>query len=473
MMSMTSFPLVLLVSGAVGAYFFFRCMASLSVALALLVVVLFFGGIVAVNLGGGGYAVLFRDACVVLPLYINVLSNPAGRQALTALPVDLLLSLLFFFLVVAVCLLTPVPAPAAQILIGLKVWLFYIPFVVVGIVVAGRASLTVGLIRHVLFWGFAACVVGLIQSFLVRVIGYEAAIHLFFGDSADKVTQGFARFYVAGGIYRIPATFSFSAQYGSFLVLYLTVAATALNMDPDERVRRFAGLAIFVAFLAAILSGTRALVVVFPMMLVAYALCGLLRSRVLLIAPVAIVAGLLVLELAAIRPIEYFSNGEQLVGYYTDEFIVPQILEALDNGMFGLGIGASTSGARYALGGTAIDDGPQIFYEVYFAKAAVELGWIGFVAVGILLAGIAARIASTMFAHFGRRDFAVIAPACIYIGYAILMSFKGSVLDTDPGNIFFWLLLGFVIARSRGTERVAADGEAFLLPDEAGASEVR
>ena len=281
------------------------------------------------------------------------------------------------------------------------------------------------------------------------------------------------RFYVAGGIYRIPATFSFSAQYGSFLVLYLTVAATALNMDPDERVRRFAGLAIFVAFLAAILSGTRALVVVFPMMLVAYALCGLLRSRVLLIAPVAIVAGLLVLELAAIRPIEYFSNGEQLVGYYTDEFIVPQILEALDNGMFGLGIGASTSGARYALGGTAIDDGPQIFYEVYFAKAAVELGWIGFVAVGILLAGIAARIASTMFAHFGRRDFAVIAPACIYIGYAILMSFKGSVLDTDPGNIFFWLLLGFVIARSRGTERVAADGEAFLLPDEAGASEVR
>jgi hypothetical protein len=39
----------------------------------------------------------------------------------------------------------------------------------------------------------------------------------------------------------------------------------------------------------------------------------------------------------------------------------------------------------------------------------------------------------------------VIAPLAIYVLFNIAYSFKGFVIDTDPGNIFFWLALGLMI----------------------------
>lgn len=460
-------PFVVILGTIIGGYCFFKSIASLPTALHLLVFVLFFGGIVATNLGSGGIAIPFRDIFIVLPLYICVFTTRAGQIAATRIPVDLLLSIVFFLVVMAVCLFSPSGPPLAQMAIGLKVWLFYIPFLAVGIALGHRPDLMTRLFRQILFWGAIACAVGLLQSLLVRILGYDAAMRLFFGEYASRVTQGFTRFDEAGGIYRIPATFSFAAQYGGFLCLYLTIAMIMINADPAQHIRRFARIAVFVAFLAAVLSGTRALVLVFPAMLAAYTLCGILSVRLLLLAPAGIAVVTTMLALAGADPVAYFFVGEKLARFYTSDFIFEQISSALDNGLIGAGIGTVTIGARYLFGGTAIDEGWRDFYESYFAKAAAELGWIGFAAIVAIFIVIATRAATTTRANFRRPENAVVAPIAVYIAYTIITSFKGFALDIDPGNIFFWLLLGLMVGVD-GARRhaVIASDEAGYLQDE-------
>jgi hypothetical protein len=446
---MSSLSFILVLGALVGGLAFVRSLTSLPAALNLLVIVLVFGGIVATNLGGGGYAIPFRDLCIVLPLYLAAFASAAGRQALASIPLDLVFSLFFLLLVVGICVLNPTPAPPAQIIVGIKVWLFYVPFLAIGILLAYRPDLLLGLFRAILFWGTIACGIGLTQAVLVRILGYEPAIHLFFGQNASRVTQGFTHFAEAGGIYRIPATFSFVTQYGGFLCLYLTIAMIEVNADPDPRLQRFAAVGVFIAVLAALLSGTRSLILVLPAMLAAYVVFGVLSKRLMLLAPAGIVLGVVLLAATAVNPLEYFFVGEKLASHYAGDFVFGQISDSLDSGFLGLGIGASTTGARYALGGTAIEDGPQVFYEVFFAKAAAELGWLGFVAIIVIFVIVAYRILLTALGNLRHRENAVIAPACVYIAYNLISSFKGSALDVDPANIFFWLLLGVVIGYDR------------------------
>lgn len=438
-------PFVIVLGAIIGGFCFLRSIANLASALHLLVLVLIFGGIVGVNLGGSGFVVPFRDAVIVLPLYLSVLTTNTGQQAITRIPIDLVLSIGSFLVVILVCLLNPVNEPLAQIVIGLKVWLYYIPFIVVGIVLARRPEFMIRLLRQILLWGGIACAVGLAQSLLVRVLGYHAAIELFFGASANLVTQEFAYFDSAGGIYRIPGTFSFVAQYGSFIYLYLTIAVMVVNWDPDMQIQRLARVAVFVAVLAGLLSGTRAMILVLPAMLVLYALLGLLNARLLLFAPVGLAAVLGILSLAGVDLIAYFFVGQRMAMSYTDQLIFTQISQALDTGLIGAGIGASTSAARYAFGATSAGDGLQYLYESYFAKAAAELGWLGLIAISVLFAVVAWRCMVTVQANLWHRGNAIVAPAAVYLLANIILSLKSFVLDTDPGNIFFWLFLGLMI----------------------------
>lgn len=473
MLGFSVMPLAAFVGVVFGCVAFFKSIVNVAAAMHLLVIVLIFGGIVAVNIGAGGLAVPFRDIFIVLPLYLCIFTTREGQRAATLIPVDVTLAIVFFVLVTMVCVLNPEGGSAAQTLIGLKVWLFYIPFVVVGITVAHQPKVTVGLFRQILFWGSIACGVGLLQSLLVRLWGYDVAIRIFFGQYASRVTQGFAYFDRGGGIYRIPGTFSFVTQYAGFLYLFLTVAIIVANVDPDPRIRRFGTVAVFAAVLAGVLSGSRAAILVFPALLLLYGLFGVLPLRLLLFAPVGVAIWAGGLALAGTNPVDYFLFGQELAVHYTQDFIFQQISYALDLGPMGSGLGASTAAARYAIGGAAIDDGPLLFFESYFAKAAAEMGYLGLAAILIVFAVVAWRGILTIVANLYSREGAIIAPAVVYLGYNLVMSAKGFVLDVDPGNIFFWLLLGVVVGLDRGrrVEPVASEASR-AAPGEAEAYKV-
>lgn len=470
-------PILAIVGLIAGGGCFLRSFARFESALRLLVLFVIFGGIVGVNLGSGAYPIIFRDLFIVLPLYLGMFLRRDGQDAAALVPADIMLVLLAQCTVLLISIFNPVDAPLLQIAIGLKVWLFYLPFVVVGIAIAAKPELMTRLLRFMLLWGGVACATGLLQSLLVRVFGFEAVMQWFFGAGAERVTQDFGYFADVGGIYRIPGTFSFAAQYSAFLYLYLTVAVIVSNTDRDTQVRNIARLAIFMTVAAGVLSGTRAAILLFPMMLMIYAAAGLLSARFLVIAPIGVAGVTAIIAISGVNPIEYFFWGIDLAKQNGRGFIWDQISEALGgSGFLGGGIGASTGAARYAFASSLVGNAePILKFESYFAKATAELGWFGLTSVAAVFAAVLARAGTTFLRYRWSRRNAVIAPLVVYIGLNIVSSFKGWPLDADPGNIFFWLCLGLLIGVDRLPE-FAGDLEAqydltaeppeFVLADE-------
>ncbi|MDB5395214.1 MAG: hypothetical protein JWM91_2720 [Rhodospirillales bacterium] len=463
-----SFPVLLLVLLAgvgliVGAFCFVKSMARLETGFLLLILMVMLGGIVGVDAGSGVYPVVFRDIFIVLPLYVGVFARKSGQDELLRIPGEIIFVLVLLILDVVLGTLNPNSVSFIQILVALKVWLFYMPFLGVGMVIAGRPSLTTRILRLVLFWGMIPCAVGLLQSLLVRVVGYETAIGWFFGDNAIKVTQGFAFFEEAGGIYRIPSTFSFVGQYGQFLYVYLTVAVTVINTDPKAQVRTVARFALMAAIVAAIFCGSRSAILVVPLLVAGYMACGLLKFRTLLLAPLGIVAGAIALSFSDLNLLEYFSFGDQLATNYANDFIGQQIADGLRYGFFGGGLGIATNAARHVVSSFA--DLGYVGFESYFAKAAAELGWLGFVIVCLLFLTILVRTWRVFsFNRYSERN-AVIAPLAIYIFYTVVMSFKAGILDTDPSNIFFWLFLGMLIGAGKVRAATSGDTDIFHLAE--------
>jgi hypothetical protein len=441
------FPVAAGLGLLLGGYCFLRSLRW-EAGLKLLVAILCFGGIVSMNLGSGSYAIIFRDLFVVLPLYIGFVTSADGQQALRYPPFDIFAVLMLLLTVMFICVLAAPFANIATLLIGLKVWLFYIPFLAIGMALAARPELLVRFFRTILLWGFAAAAIGLVQSLLVRLVGYEQVMEWFFGANAIKVTQDFTVFDVAGGIYRIPGTFSFVSQYANFLYLYLIVAIAETHIDPDTRYRQIAQIGVILAVVAGLLSGARQTIISFPATLMIFALGGLLSRRMLMIAPFGVALGVAIIALSGLNLVEYFFVGRDLAGEYTENFIGRQVSSGLDFGVLGAGIGSSTTAARYALGLTA-DATDALGIESYFGKAGAELGWFGFDAIALLMAIVMVRVVIAVLQNLTRRSHAVVAPVAVFLAYIVVSSFKGSPLDTDPGNIFFWLFLGVLVGVSR------------------------
>lgn len=441
------FPVVAAIGLMIGGYCFFRSLRW-EAALTFMVIALCFGGIAAVNMGSGSYAIVFRDLFIILPLYIGFFGGAEGPRMLNLLPLDVLAMLVLLLTVIFICVFAS-PTNVGEIAIGLKVWLFYVPLLAVGVALAARRDVLVRFLRVILLWGFAAATIGLIQSLLVRLVGYERTMEWFFGANAIKVTQDFTVFDVAGGIYRIPGTFSFVSQYGNFLYLYLVVTVIESNIDPDDQYKQIARIGVILATIAGVLCGVRQAIILFPATLAVFALGGLLSTRMLLIAPIGAAAGTAIIALSGLDLLEYFSVGRELAESATGHFIGEQLASGLDFGFLGAGIGSSTTAARYAMGMT-VEAGPAaIGLESFYGKAGAELGWFGFITIAMLMATVVLRSVVSVLQHVTRPSHAIILPLAVFLVSVVISSFKGSPLDADPGNMFFWLFLGLMTGISR------------------------
>ena len=455
-------PLILLAGLLLGGVCIARTLSSWVAGLQLLIAAVLFGGIVGARAGNGALPIAFRDVAIVLPLYAAFVLSKTGRQAFTSLPGELIAGFILVFGWMVVCLSNLGNVSTLQLLIGLKVWGFYIPFLFVGIGLAARPEAMFKVFRTFLLLGLVAAGIGLLQSFLIRIIGYGPAIELFFGNAASAATQGFTYFVTGGGIYRVPGTFSFVTQYVGFLYLLLTIGMIEANADPDPWYRQLGGISVFLALLASIVSGTKGALVTFPVFVIGFAFFGLMRSRFLMVAPVAAAVTIAAVTAIGVDLGGLFGYGATLTESYARGFFFQQIDHALQFGALGRGIGSNTNAARYTVG---TDFGMLVGLESYFAKIAVELGTIGLVVFGVFLLAIAFRTTLVSLRNRFREGIEIIGPLAIYIAFTLVTLFKAWSLDVDPTNIFFWVALGLLIGTDRRArqERVAAR-QAALAP---------
>jgi hypothetical protein len=401
---------------------------------------------------------LQKDFFFVLPIYVGFLL--AGRHALGHSKVPPLILLLLAALALLVILQTANPSVYSPLVaaIGVKVWLLYIPLIfVTGGYLDDRDRL-IRLMRVMMLTAVLPSLVGLLQWFLAGIMGLKGAISLFYAEeTARAATQGFVAFDYGGIFYRIPSTFSFATQYYAFTLTMIVPAMIVMRLDPEAKWRFLGKLILLLVVAAAILSGSRSAFVFVPFLLLAILVCdGSIRGSigaVMLFPPVLIG----VVNLAGFDLVSMLGQVTKLGVNYGSEIAAGGPLEAMNLYPLGIGTGMNTGAARYALEGATTATTGVITFESYYAKAIVELGFLGV----ILIAGLFAALVLTGFSLRRRLQDpylrAVAGAMVAFIGVIAVNSTKGWILDIDPVNVYFWIFVGILFRLPALDHQPAAD----------------
>jgi hypothetical protein len=133
----------------------------------------------------------------------------------------------------------------------------------------------------------------------------------------------------------------------------------------------------------------------------------------------------------------------KLVTDYSKDLVLGHVIEAFRRYPFGMGTGMNTGAARHAYSSESQAFAALPFLvETYYAKAIVELGFLGLIAV---CAMFAALIMKGFTALRSIKDKALRSCAAALLGFLIVIavhSGKGWQIDYDPLNIYFWLFVG-------------------------------
>lgn len=415
-----------------------------------------FAGAVSLWLQPSPIGPILKDLIFALPCYFVLFGlNPKALRG-TRPPDAVLAAMAFLALLVLLQTANPGVANFLVAAIGTKVWLFYMPLIFVAAAYVESAEALVELLRRLTLLAVLPCLIGLLQWGLSATLGYEEAIGLFYGDAAYDATQAFARFYYGGDYFRIPSTFSFVTQYFGFLLAMMPVAYSLTRIDPSRRWRRLAALVLVLLVISSFLSGSRQAFVFVPLLL---ALMFLLDGRLggllagIVVLPLALFA---TLYLGGLEPLRVLGYTGELVGFYSEEYVIGGPLEAISRFPFGTGTGMNTGAARYAF--EAGDNSPLIGLETYYGKAIVELGAAGLLAVALLFGVIIWQ---------GWRQITLLrgsplrSCAAAFVAFFIVLavnSGKGWLVDNDPINVYFWVFAGMLFKLRALAARVQPGG---------------
>ncbi|MCH9050522.1 MAG: hypothetical protein IIA72_05505 [Proteobacteria bacterium] len=398
-----------------------------------------FAGAVALLMSPNKAPLLFKDIFFVIPAYISFFVFHIRDLRPATVPGVVLGSMLALAALVLIQTMNPGVASLLVAAIGVKVWLFYMPLMFLAAAAINTPEDLLRILRLLLVVAVIPCAVGLIQWVASATIGHEAAITAFYGRAAAGATQRFAQFDYGGAYYRIPSTFTFNTQYWGFTLSMLVPPYILSRIDPSPRWRRFAWFMFGFVIAATLLSGSRSAIFFVPILiLLMYLTEGRATRFMAAVATVPIVM-FTVLYLAGIDPLMIVGATATLTGRYMEGIVIKGLLDALAEFPWGQGTGMSTNAARYVIAGQM----PELI-ENYYAKAVVELGFVGLLAVlalfsSIILAGY--RIVRRMTVP------ALKCCAAAFVAFFVTIAInsgKGWIVDLDPINVYFWIFAGIL-----------------------------
>jgi len=410
-------------------------------AFAGLLVFLPFAGVVTLALYPADLPKLFKDALFVVPALAGFVLARNRSEDVPAVGFAVVAAMATFAALVVAQTLNPALASTGIAVIGLKIWLLYVPLAFLAAAYLRSYRDLVAVMRLLTVLAVLPCTLGLVQWALSATIGYGATMQWFYGAAARGATQGFQRFADYGGLfYRVPSTFTFAAQYSYFALAMLVPTYVVMVSDPSARWRTAGRLVFALVVAAGILSGARGNVLLVPMTI---ALVVVLDGRFSTGASIGLVLPVLVTGAAlagGLDPFRLFEGVADLVGHHGRNVVLGSLGHALDEYPFGLGTGMGAVAARHVAGGDR-----TVVLENFYAKSVVEFGIAGLVVVAVLFGTILARGLGVL-----RRTAAtpLRAPAaallsCLFVFVA--SSGKGFALEIDPMNVLFWVYTGFLM----------------------------
>tara|TARA_B110000503_G_scaffold143581_1_gene246014 strand:+ start:6140 stop:7357 length:1218 start_codon:yes stop_codon:yes gene_type:complete len=327
--------------------------------------------------------------------------------------------------------------------IGLKVWLFYIPVAFLSFYMFRTEIELIKFLRVMLLITPIPCVVGIIQYIGGLTFGYQEFMTAIYGaETAFNVTQGFTDFSAdVGALYvRIPGTFSFITPYTGYLLAMVPVSYILWKIDPSPSWRTFAKVVLLLLVVSATLSGSRGTSIFMALFFVIlFCLQGqfftLLKVILLLLG-----LGSLLLLSVDISLVSMFGLLVTLIPHYLDTIVLGGLLEAFSKTLFGLGLGTNTGAARYAME----NQGAIFAIENYYAKSYIELGLLGLLmTIFIFLSPLHYYIKNKKLCNNPKVKI-VTSSFVAFILLIAIHSFKGWQIDLDPINFYFWFYYGLL-----------------------------
>lgn len=405
-------------------------------------------------------AILAKDFIFVIPAYLLFAGYFLRRRERFWFKGAPLVLLGLLALVVVIQAFNPDLPNHLVGLIGIKVWLFYIPLFFLGYwLVESRDKLfrVLGLMSLV---AIVPAVIGLI-TVVLYYSGHAQWVYDAYGGAASSATQGFTTFVLDNGctIRRVPSTFSFFYQYYLFGAAMVAVSfAWWRGSRPAGKQLPIAGAIFLLIFLAAMFAGVRLGFLVIPLLVAAIILLAIRSANRLPWAGLAVAIACFALAGGAAAGVCGFAaHLTETTGAEAPDVTVRSVSEAVHKTWLGLGAGSDSTAARYAFPNVELQTSVGSVQESWYVKAYLELGVFGLAIALALLAVIVYRAARV---HLRIRD-----PRLKFVSAAILAlmvwvlvySIKAQYFDLDPINIYFWLLAGILMGLPRLERREAEE----------------
>ena len=339
-------------------------------------------------------------------------------------------------------------SPLMQGLLGLKVFLGYIPLVFCSYYLIENKKQLAWLGRLLVSLTVICCVLGIIQySMLASGIceGTRGAAgnELFRASVQSKCfVGGSLLFSPSQGQIRLPGTFVSPWHWAWFLIANSFITFTVAFSDTSWfwRTTGLAGLAL--VFVNSVICGQRiALALVPAAVIVLLILTGQIANLKRFI-PLGLGLGLILTVLLVNNPEILTERVDSFVQRWNAsppyDFIVEQFQYALANqkGFFGQGLGKATNSAR--------SFGPTALVETYHPKVMVEVGIIGLLGLMTFMTNLAVvtfknyrSVKTESIRSFG-ASFWVFILVITYFPYWY-------PLDTDPVAVYYWFFAGVLL----------------------------
>lgn len=434
----------LIVTGALGAVAIGAIIvSSWRRAFRGLMIYLPFAGVVTLALYPSPTPLVFKDVLFVAPAYAGFLWSLArGRESLRGVPHSSAILVLLLAAIVVVQSANPGVSKPLVALIGLKVWLLYIPLFFLSLAFVRCERDLISLLRLLTLLSLFPSAIGIAEFLVVQANGYQETMEAIYGASAAAATQQFSRFDLGDSLLvRIPSTFTYVTQYFGFTLAMIVPCYGLLHLESSRGWRRVAALALTVNVLASFLSGSRSAFVFVPLLLLLTLLLDRRVSGAALTGGFAAGLAIAAVSFLGIRLTALYNLLWELVANYAQNTAYSTLMEAITGWPLGAGTGTNTGPARYAYSDAA-ELATRPAYETYYGKAVHELGVLGLLVVvalfsSLILGGLA---------HHGKlRSLGLRACSAVLVAFVVSMalnSFKGWQIDLDPINCYFWVFAG-------------------------------
>ena len=338
--------------------------------------------------------------------------------------------------------------PLLQGLLGLKVFLGYIPLIFVGYYLIENKKQLIFLGRFLLVIAIVCCSLGLIQYVMLATgicQGTRGALggDLFRASLEAKCLVGGSLLYSPSqGQIRLPGTFVSPWHWAWFLIANSFITFTVAFTDTSFlwRTAGLSGLAL--VLMNSVISGQRLALALVPICVV---ICLILTGQIVNLKrfiPFGIGLALILTLVATYNPQIVQQRVDSFVARWNTapphQFVLEQFNFAIEQqkGILGRGLGKATNSAR-AFGATAL-------VETYHPKVLYEVGYPGLIAfmlfttnLVIVTFGSYQKVKDKTINSFG-SSFWVFILIITYFPYWY-------PLDTDPVSVYYWFFAGVLL----------------------------